>query len=615
MNLLYLTIITPLLSFLLLVCLGRHLRPINVMIIGFSTMLITNLITIFTCIDFIKNTVPDMLLVYTRPLWTWFSVGDFVVPLSLTLDGLSLTFLVIIAFLGLLIYFFAASYLTSKKDIYTFYAYSNLLIASMLTIILVDNLLVMLIGWEGVSISTYLLIGIYYKQLRNGYAAVKAFVIMHLTDIFLIIGVFLLYQTLNTLNIREILTQAHDNLAIDSDIIFWITLMLFLGAISKSALFPMQSWFVETTLAPMPAIALMQSSTVILAGVYLILRLSNLFMMSSDTLAIMTIFSSLTVLFASSIALVQSDVKRIVTYINLAQISYLFYAFATQNWGLSLNCLINYVVTSTLLILASAILLKKCQGERDINKLGGLVKLFPVLNAIFLIIMLSLSAIPWISASFYIKGDIIWGLMIKDHLMAGTIGLLGILLSSLSIWRLIFMVFYHKPKIAEFAKTKWISYCPIFILLIFTTAIFIYLPIPVQSIIPIAKYDTNSQLSFQLLLSAVTILSFVIAYIFYAHPNSEVQEVLNTPVVKIIIRLCSCDWRFDYLLSIIFVKPYQHLANMFKKDPLAIWDNWIMLGIKKINSYIVSLENGHIRWYMVSIVIGSIIILMLLVFI
>ncbi|KES13510.1 NADH:ubiquinone oxidoreductase subunit 5 (chain L)/Multisubunit Na+/H+ antiporter, partial [Gilliamella apicola SCGC AB-598-B02] len=175
-------------------------------------------------------------------LWTWFSVGDFVVPLSLTLDGLSLTFLVIIAFLGLLIYFFAASYLTSKKDVYTFYAYSNLLIASMLTIILVDNLLVMLIGWEGVSISTYLLIGIYYKQLRNGYAAVKAFVLMHLTDIFLIIGVFLLYQTLGTLNIRDILTQAHDNLAIDSDIIFWITLMLFLGAISKSALFPMQSW-------------------------------------------------------------------------------------------------------------------------------------------------------------------------------------------------------------------------------------------------------------------------------------------------------------------------------------------------------------------------------------
>ncbi|OCG07430.1 hypothetical protein A9G13_04085 [Gilliamella sp. wkB178] len=615
MNLLYLTIIIPLISFLLLLCLGRHIRSINVMIIGISTMLMIMLITIFSCIDFSKNTVPDMSLVYTRPLWNWFSVGDFVVPISLTLDGLSLTFLVLIAFFGLLIYFFAACYLTSRKEIYTFYAYSNLLIASMLTIVLVDNLLVMLIGWEGVSISTYLLIGIYYKQVRNGYAAVKAFVIMHLTDIFLIIGIFLLYQTVETLNIRDVLTQAHDNLAVDSDIIFWITLMLFLGAMSKSALFPMHSWFTETTLAPMPAVTLMQSSTVILAGVYLILRLSNLFMMSSDILAIMALISSLTLLFASSIALVQYDIKRIITYTNLAQISYLFYAFATENWNLSLNCLINYAVTSTLLNLASAILIKKCQGERDISKLGGLINNFPILYSIFLLIMLSLSAMPWISASFYIKGDIIWGLMTEESLVAGTIGLLGVLLSSLSIWRLIFMVFYHKQRIYHFTKTKWITYCPIFILLIFTTALFIYFPLPIQGVIPIADLDTNGQLSFQLLLAAVTLLSFLIAYLLYAHPNSEVQEVLNTPIVKFLVRLCCGDWRFDFLLNTIFVKPYTYLANLFKRDPLAMWDDWIIWGIKKINSYIVNLENGQLRWYMVSMVIGSIIILMLLIFI
>ncbi|OCG04665.1 NADH-quinone oxidoreductase subunit 5 family protein [Gilliamella sp. wkB112] len=615
MNLLYLTIIVPLISFLLLLSLGRHIRSINIIIIGISTMLMIMLITIFSCIDFSKNTVPDMSLVYTRPLWNWFSVGDFVVPISLTLDGLSLTFLVLIAFFGFLIYFFAACYLTSRKEIYTFYAYSNLLIASMLTIVLVDNLLVMLIGWEGVSISTYLLIGIYYKQVRNGYAAVKAFVIMHLTDIFLIIGIFLLYQTVETLNIRDVLTQAHDNLAVDSDIIFWITLMLFLGAMSKSALFPMHSWFAETTLAPMPAVALMQSSTVILAGVYLILRLNNLFMMSSDILTVMTLISSLTLLFASTIALVQYDIKRIVTYTNLAQISYLFYAFATENWNLSLNCLINYAVTSTLLTLSTAILIKKCQGERDISKLGGLINNFPILYSIFLLIMLSLSAMPWISASFYVKGDIIWGLMAEENLVAGTIGLLGVLLSSLNIWRLIFMVFYHKQRIYHFTKTKWIAYCPIFILLIFTTALFIYFPLPIQGVIPIADLDTNGQLSFQLLLAAVTLLSFLIAYLLYAHPNSEVQEVLNTPIVKFLVRLCCGDWRFDFLLNTIFVKPYIYLANVFKRDPLAMWDDWIIWGIKKINSYIVNLENGQLRWYMVSMVIGSIIILMLLIFI
>lgn len=615
MNLLYLTIIVPLLSFLIQVCFGRQIQSINVKLIGISTIFIVGLITIFSCIDFSTNTVPDMTLVYTRNLWTWFSVGDFEVPISLTLDGLSLTFLVLISFFGLLISIFAACYLKSREDIYTFYAYSNLLITSMLTVVLVDNLFVMLLGWEGVSISTYLLIDIYYKQARNGYAAVKAFVMMHLTDIFLIIGIFLLYQTVETLKISEILFKAHNDLAIDSDIIFWITIMLFLGAMSKSALFPMHTWFTETTLAPMPAVALLQSSTVILAGVYLVLRLSNLFMMSSDTLYIMLLFASLTVIFASSIALVQNDIKRIITYINLAQISYLFFAFSTQSWNLSLNCLINYSVTSTLLILASAILLKQCQGERDISKIGGLLKSNPVLYAIFLIIMLSLSAFPYVSASFYIKGDIIWRLMAQDSLMAGTIGLLGVLFSSLAIWRIIFLVFHHTHKMDHIIKIKTINYFPIFILLIFTTALFIYFPLPIQGIIPIAHLDTQEQLPFRILLSAVTLLSLVIAYILYGHLNSEVHEILNTPMVKFLGRLCKSNWRFDFVLNNIFVKPYIYLADFLKKDPLAIWDDWILWGIKKINSYIVSLENGQIRWYMVSMVIGSIIILMLLIFI
>ena len=616
MNLLYLTIIVPLLSFLILVCFGRQIRSINVMLIGICTIFVIGLITIFSCVDFITNTVPDMTLVYTRNLWTWFSVGDLEVPFSLTLDGLSLTFLVLISFFGLLIYFFAACYLKSKEDIYNFYAYSNLLITSMLTVVLVDNLFVMLLGWEGVSISTYLLIGIYYKQARNSYAAVKAFVMMHLTDIFLIIGIFLLYQTLETLKISTLLIKAQNDLAIDSDIIFWITIMLFLGAMSKSALFPMHTWFTETTLAPMPAVALLQSSTVILAGVYLVLRLSNLFMMSSDTLYIMLLFASLTVIFASSIALVQNDIKRIVTYINLTQISYLFYAFSTQNWSLSLNCLINYSVTSTLLILATAILVKQCRGERDISKLGGLLKSNPVLYIIFLIIMLSLSAFPLISSSFYIKGDIILGLMAQGNLLVGTISLLGILLSSLSILRLIFSVFHHKPnKNNQFVKIKKLNYLPIFILVIFTTALFIYYPLPTQGILPIAALDTQGQLPFRLLLAAVTLLSLVIAYIFYAYPNSEVHEILNTPMVKSLVKLCKSNWRFDFILNNIFVKPYIYLANWLKKDPFAIWDNWVMWGIKKINSYIVSLENGQIRWYLVSMVIGSIIILMLLIFI
>ncbi|MDF7670142.1 proton-conducting transporter membrane subunit [Orbaceae bacterium ESL0721] len=615
MNLLYLTIIIPLLSFLSLVCIGRHIRSENIKIIGISTMLIILLLTLFTCIDYGVNTVPDMTLIYSRLLWDWFTVGDFIVPVTLSLDGLSLIFLIMVSFFGLLIYLFAALYLESKQEIYTFYAYSNLLIASLLIEILVDNLLVMLIGWEGISLSSYLLIGIYYNQLRSGYAAVKAFMVMHITDIFLITAVFLLYQELNTLNIRDLLTAAHDNIAVDSDIIYWITLLLFLGVISKAAQFPMQTGFVETTLAPMPVTAFIQSSTIVFAGAYLILRLSNLFMMSSDVMLIMAILASITTLFATTISLVQFDIKKIITYLNLGQISYLYWAFSSQNWNASLNFLIVYAVTTALLILSSALLVKMCQGERDISKMGGLIKSAPLLYICFLFCAFSISAMPWISSAFYVKGDIIWGLMAQDKLIAGTIGLIGILLSSLSILRLICKIFHHKPKMANLVTIKKITYLPLLILLFFTTAFFIYFPLPTQGIITIIDLQTKGQLPFRLLLAAVTLLSFLIGYIFYIHNNSEIREIVNTPIVKFFINLSATEWRFDYWLRKIVVIPYLYLANLVKRDPLANWDNWILWSVKKVNSRIVTLENGHLRWYMVSIVIGAIIILMLLVFI
>lgn len=615
MNLLYLIIAVPLFSFLLLTFIGRHIRLGHGIVIGIGTVIAMALITVFVCIDYNTNTFPDTSLDYYRFLWNWISVGNFVIPIALSLDGLSLTFIILIVFFATILYFFAQTYLISPQDIYTFYAYSNLLIASMLTIILADNLLVVLLGWEGVSLSTYLLVGIYYKRLRNSYAAVKTFIMMHFTDLFLIIGIFMLYNELGTLNIRDLLATAHDNLAIDSDIVFWTTLMLFLGAIGKAGLFPMHMWFVETTLAPMPAVALMQSSTVILSGIYLVLRLSNLFMMSTDVLFFMAVMASLTIIFASTISLVQHDVKRIVTYLNLGQVSYLFLSCATQNWELSLSFLINYTMTSALLILSSSILIKMNNGERDIRRLGGLFKESKGLYICFLFIGMSISALPLISFSFYIKGDIIWGLINQGKLGPGAIGLLGILISTLSISRLIFVTFHNKSKIKSFAKINPIKYALLLMLALFTTALFLYFPLPIEGIIPITDLNTNGQLPFQFLLASVTLLGILIAYIFYVHPNNEIQDIANTPIVKFFIRLCANEWKIEYLWKKTFVQIYLYSANLLKKDPLGVWDSWIIWGIRKINSYIVRLENGQLRSYTVSIVIGSIIMLMLLIFI
>lgn len=613
MNLLYLTIIIPLLSFLVLVCLGRNIRVENIIVIGISTVGFLCLLMIFVYVDYHANTVPDTSLIYSRFLWNWVTVGDFNIPISLHLDGLSLIFLIIIAFFSLLVYFFAACYLKSSNEIYTFFAYGNLLISSLFLLILADNLFVLFVGWEGVSLSAYLLIGIYFSKAKTGFSAIRVFIVTHVADIFLLVGVFLIYNELHTLNIREILMLANENLAVDSEIIFWVTTMLFIGVMGRVGLFPFHIGFFETSVAPMPVVTLLQSFTAILAGSYLILRLSALFVMSSDVFIIMGVIAGITIIFSSCISLVQNDIKRLVTCINLSQVSYIFLAFVVQNWVLSLNYIINYCVASSLLLLSSSMLIKICNGERDIYKLGGLYRSYPLLYGCFLLSAASLSVTPWIMSAFYIKGDIIWGLMANNKMVIGTVALVGILLSTLSILRLVFIVFHHKQKLLSFSPVAKFNYVPLVILAIMSTAIFVHLPLPIEGIIFVIDFDTKNQLALQLLLTALTILSILISYILFMHSHTEINEIANTPIGKMLLRLWSSEWRFEWLLHFIFIRPYIYLANLIKKDPLSKWINIISWGVKKVNFQIVSLENGRLRWYMMSIVAGSIIILLLLI--
>lgn len=613
MNLLYLTIVIPLLSFLILICLGRNISKENIIIVGISTIGLVCVLMLFVCIDYQTNTYPDTSLIYSRLLWEWFSIGDTKISIGLQLDGLSLVFLVIISLFCLLIYSFSAYYLTSSKDTYTFFAYGNLLIASLFLLVLADNLFILLLAWQGISISSYLLIGIYYHKRQVSFSAIKTFIIMSIADAFLLFGIFLVYNELNTLNIRDVLTLANQNLAIDSEIVFWITLVFLVSVIGKAGLFPFHTIFTETNIAPMPVITLLQSVMGILSSGYFILRLSSLFMMSSDVFVIMGAVAGVGLIFSSCVSLVQNNIKSLVTYINLSQISYLFFAFVIQNWVLSLNYIISYCVTSSLLLLSSAILIKICNGEQNIHKLGGLYRRYPLLYGTFLLSAASLCAMPWVMSAFYTKGDIIWALVTKEKMGLGIIALIGVLLSSLSILRLIFTVFHHKQKLTTFTPITRYSYIPLVILALMSTAIFNYLPLPIEGIIPNVDFNTKNQLILQILLAAITILSILIAYILFFDINSEIHEISNTPIGKAFLKLWRNEWYFNQLLELVFVRPYLYLAQLIKKDPLSQWNQIINWGIRKINFQIDLLENGRLRWYMMSIVSGSIIILLLLI--
>ena len=280
MNMLALTIILPLIGFVLLAfSRGRWSENVSA-IVGVGSVGLAALVTAFIGVDFFANGEQS----YSQPLWTWMSVGDFNIGFNLVLDGLSLTMLSVVTGVGFLIHMYASWYMRGEEGYSRFFAYTNLFIASMVVLVLADNLLLMYLGWEGVGLCSYLLIGFYYTDPKNGAAAMKAFVVTRVGDVFLAFALFILYNELGTLNFREMVELAPAHFADGNNMLMWATLMLLGGAVGKSAQLPLQTWLADAMAGPTPVSALIHAATMVTAGVYLIARTHGLFLMTPEVL-------------------------------------------------------------------------------------------------------------------------------------------------------------------------------------------------------------------------------------------------------------------------------------------------------------------------------------------
>lgn len=257
MNMLALTIILPLIGFVLLAfSRGRWSENLSATI-GVGSVGLAALVTAFVGMDFFANGKQA----FSQPLWTWMSVGNFNIGFNLVLDGLSLTMLSVVTGVGFLIHMFASWYMRGEEGYSRFFAYTNLFIASMVVLVLSDNLLLMYLGWEGVGLCSYLLIGFYYSDPKNGAAAMKAFVVTRVGDVFLAFALFILYNELGTLNFREMVELAPAHFADGNNMLMWATLMLLGGAVGKSAQLPLQTWLADAMAGPTPVSALIHAAT------------------------------------------------------------------------------------------------------------------------------------------------------------------------------------------------------------------------------------------------------------------------------------------------------------------------------------------------------------------
>ena len=611
MSLLFLTILLPLLGYLLLAFSAGRWSENTSALIGVGSVGLSALLTAYIGYDFLvlhpQNT-------YTQPLWTWMAVGDLQVNLSLYLDGLSLTMLSVVTGVGFFIHLFASWYMRGEEGYSRFFAYTNLFIASMLFLVLGNDLLFVYLGWEGVGLCSYLLIGFYYQQSKNGAAAMKAFIVTRVGDVFLAIGLFILYQQLGTLNIQTILTLAPEKMAVGSWPVTLAALMLLGGAVGKSAQLPLQTWLADAMAGPTPVSALIHAATMVTAGVYLIARTHVIFTLAPDVLYLVGFIGAVTLLLSGFAALVQTDIKRILAYSTMSQIGYMFLALGVSAWDAAIFHLMTHAFFKALLFLSAGAVIVACHHEQNIFRMGGLRKSLPLVYVCFLIGGGALAALPFITAGFYSKDEILWQALASGHPELLAAGLVGAVLTSIYTFRLIFVVF-HGPVQTQAHAGHGLAYTvPLVVLALLSTFIGALIVPPLHGVLPAgAEGELSAKHYLELISGLISIGGILIAAWLFLGERRWVSRMAQTAGGKTLVQIWLHAWGFDWLYDKVFVQPYLWLTRLLGGDPFNRTLNIVASAVRQANRLVVFTETGQLRWYATSVGFGALFILALLV--
>src|SRR3990172_575801 len=330
LELLWLIPALPFAGFLLLLLTGQRVSRAITAIIGVGSVGLSALIAILAGISFIGS--PPAGHAYSQTLWRWMEVGGFTPSITFSLDALSLVFVLVITVVGFFIHLYSAEFMLDEEGYSRFFAYMNLFVGSMLTLVLADNLLLLYLGWEGVGLCSYLLIGFWYRDPANGRAARKAFIVTRIGDTAMALGLFFLFTNLGTLNIQDLMLAAHGQWAVGSNTAILAASLLLGGALGKSAQLPLQVWLPDAMAGPTPVSALIHAATMVTAGVYLIARTHVLFELAPIVQSAVAMIGAATLLMAGFSAVAQKDIKRVLAYSTISQIGYMFLALGVGAW-------------------------------------------------------------------------------------------------------------------------------------------------------------------------------------------------------------------------------------------------------------------------------------------
>ena len=628
LDLLWLIPALPLAGFLIL-ALSPLPKP-GVAAIGVGSVGLSALLAAGVAFAFL--TLPPAGYVFTQTLWTWMGVAGFTPKIELYLDALSLVMMVVITGVGFLIHLYASEYMQEDEGYRRFFVYMNLFVAAMLVLVLAGDLLFLYLGWEGVGLCSYLLIGFWYRDPANGRAARKAFVVTRVGDVAMAIGLFLLFTHLGTLDIQALMARARENWPVGSGLAIAAATLLLGGAVGKSAQLPLQTWLPDAMAGPTPVSALIHAATMVTAGMYLIARTHVLYSLAPPVQTAVAVIGVMPLLLAGFSALVQTDIKRILAYSTISQIAYMFLALGVGAWTAAVFHFMTHAFFKALLFLSAGAVILSLHEEHDIFKMGGLRKRLPLPFWSFLIGSAALAALPLVTAGFYSKDLILVQTWSSGAVGLWVLGLLGALLTALYSFRAVFIAFFGEPRTEVVPEPKYgIRIAIPLVILSVLSVLGGFIPLPLHTALPGAAHPAGgAALALEIIAAAVSVLGVYLAYHFFLrHPHSV--DELEKATADLAGRLAGtrsqawiakggprrfwhAGWGFDWLYDLIFVRPFYWVARVNRHDVVDdVYSGvaWLSRIFHRLLSYT---QTGRLRWYAAGLAGGSVIIVAIAVF-
>jgi NADH-quinone oxidoreductase subunit L len=544
----------------------------------------------------------------SQQLWTWMQVGNFDAGVSFYIDGLTLVMMSVITGVGFLIHLYSAEFMAGDESYARYFAYLNLFVTAMLVLVMADNLLLLYFGWEGVGACSYLLIGFWHFDAANGTAARKAFIVTRAGDAAMALGLFLLFAELGTLDIQALVSAAGMQWEVGNSTAILATALLLGGAVGKSAQLPLHTWLPDAMAGPTPVSALIHAATMVTAGVYLVARTHELFLLAPPTLMAVAVIGLLTLLLAAFAALNQNDIKRILAWSTISQIGYMFLGLGVGAWAAGIFHLMTHAFFKALLFLAAGAIIHCLHHEHDIRRMGGLRSRLPVVFASFVIGAAALSALP-LTSGFYSKDLIVLAAFevpgVGPLLWVGA--LLGAFLTALYSFRMVFIVFFGKAQTLPERQPGPAMAMPLSVLCVFSLAGG-WIAIPVQAVFP-APAEGHPSFTIEAISIAVPVLGVALAYALFHGRQISADGLVQSAPGQWLHRFWNEGWRFDALYELLWVKPYLAVTALLKSEPVDRAYNGVVALCRGLYQGLSATQSGRLRQYATVMVAGIIILL------